>query len=104
VAKGFTDEDDALLEELGVQVEAKKETGRTARDEHVIAGFEEIQRFVDRHGHSPQHGEDRDIFERLYAVRLDRLRELPDCRAVLEPLDRQGLLTGAAPAPVAACR
>lgn len=39
MAKGFTDEDDALLEELGVQVEAKKETGRTARDERVIAGL-----------------------------------------------------------------
>jgi hypothetical protein len=102
VAKGFTDEDDALLEELGVEVEPKKETGRTAREERAIAGFEEIQRFVDQHGHAPRHGEDRDIFERLYAVRLDRLRELPDCRAVLEPLDRQGLLTGAAPAPVAA--
>lgn len=99
--KGFTDEDDALLEELGIEVEASKETGRTARDERVIAGFEEIQRFVDQHGHAPQHGEGRDIFERLYAVRLDRLRELPDCCAVIEPLDRQGLLAGTAPAPVA---
>jgi hypothetical protein len=99
--KAFTDEDDALLEELGVEVEATKETGRTARDERVIAGFEEIQRFVDQHGHAPQHGEGRDIFERLYALRLDRLRKLPDCRAVIEPLDRQGLLAGTAPAPVA---
>lgn len=100
-AKAFTDEDDALLEELGVEVEASKETGRTARDERVIAGFEEIQRFVDQHGHAPQHGEGRDIFERLYAVRLDRLRALPDCRAVIEPIDRQGLLAGTSPAPVA---
>ena len=92
--KGFTDDDDALLEELGVDVEEAKTTGHTARDERVIAGFEEIQRFVDHHGHAPQHGEGRDIFERLYAVRLDRLRELPDCRAVIEPLDRQGLLAG----------
>ena len=97
----FTEEDDALLEELGVEVEAKRDTGRTAREERLIAGFEEIQRFVDQHGRAPQHGEDREIFERLYAVRLDRLRELPDCRAVLEPLDRQGLLAGAAPAPFA---
>lgn len=102
MAKGFTDEDDALLEELGIEVEAKRETGRTARDERVIAGFEELQRFVDQHGHAPQHGEGRDIFERLYAVRLDRLRALPDCRALLGSLDRQGLLAGAAPAPVAA--
>lgn len=95
----FTDEDDDLLAELGVEVEAKKDTGRTAREERVIAGFEEIQRFVDQHGHPPRHGENHDIFGRLYAVRLDRLRELPDCRALLESLDRQGLLTGGAATP-----
>jgi hypothetical protein len=43
--------------------------------------------------------EDRDMFERLYAVRLDRLRELEACRAVLEPLDHQGLLGSAKFAP-----
>lgn len=98
MAKGFTDEDDALLEELGVEVEAKKESRRTPREERVIAGFEEIQRFVEQHGHTPQHGEDRDIFERLYAVRLDRLRALRDCRAVIKPLDRLGLVADAEPA------
>lgn len=99
MANNFTDEDDALLEELGVEIEAKKETGRTSREERVIAGFEEIQRFVDQHGHAPQHGEDHDIFERLYAVRLDRLRELAECRVLLEPFDHQGLLASAAPSP-----
>ena len=95
----FTDEDDALLEELGVEVETKKNASRTPREERTIAGFEEIQRFVEQHAHPPQHGEDRDIFERLYAVRLDRLRELADCRALLEPLDRQGLLENPASSP-----
>lgn len=95
----FTEEDDALLEELGVDVETKKDASRTAREERIIAGFEEIQRFVEQHGHPPQHGEERDIFERLYAVRLDRLRELADCRLLLEPFDHQGLLASAAPAP-----
>lgn len=90
----FTEEDDALLEELGVEIEAKKESSRTPREERILAGFEEIQRFVEQHGRVPQHGEDNDIFERLYAVRLDRLRELNDYRAMLEPLDHQGLLTG----------
>jgi hypothetical protein len=93
VAK-FTEEDDALLDELGVEVETKREGSRTAREERIITGFEEIQRFVEQHGRVPQHGEDRDIFERLYAVRLDRLRELDECRALLEPLDHQGLLSG----------
>lgn len=96
----YTDEDDALLEELGVEVEAKKHSSRTPREERIVAGFEEIQRFVEQHGHAPQHGEGRDIFERLYAVRLDRLRELDECRALLEPLDHQGLLAGEKPVTV----
>ena len=37
-------------------------------------------------------GEERDIFERLYAVRLDRLRQLEECRSVLKSLDHQGVL------------
>jgi hypothetical protein len=97
----FTEEDDALLDELGVEVEAKKESSRTPYEERIIAGFEEIQRFVEQHARAPQHGETRDIFERIYAVRLDRLRELNDCRTLLEPLDHQGLLIGAKPFAVA---
>jgi len=92
VPSGFTDEDEALLAALGVEAEPEQKSGRAAREERIIAGFEDIQRFVEEHGRAPQHGEGRDIFERLYAVRLDRLRELDDCRALLEPLDRQGLL------------
>ena len=57
MANGFTDEDDALLAELGVEVETKKQVSRTPREERIIAGFEEIQRFVDEHGRRPQHGE-----------------------------------------------
>ena len=92
----FADDDDALLAELGVEVAPNKAASRTPREERVIAGFEEIQRFFDTHGHAPRHGETLDIFERLYAVRLDRLRELADCRSVLKPLDHQGLLSGQA--------
>ncbi|WP_300532417.1 GIY-YIG nuclease family protein [Maricaulis sp.] len=95
----FTDEDDALLGELGVEVEAKKQKSLTPREERIIAGFEDIQRFYDQHGRTPQHGEGNDIFERMYAVRLDRLRQLDECRTLLEPLDHQGLL-GDAQTPV----
>lgn len=98
MAKHFTDEDDALLAELGIDTEAKQDAGRTPRDERIIAGFEEIQHFVTEQGHPPQHGEDRDIFERLYAVRLDRLRAQADCRDVLALMDHQGLLADSGPA------
>ena len=96
MAKHFTDADDELLAELGVEVETFPISSRSAREERIIAGFEDIQRFVTEHGRLPLHGEGRDIFERLYAVRLDRIRMQPDSRAVVEAMDHQGLLQGAA--------
>lgn len=99
MAKAFTEDDDALLAALGVEVEVKKHVNRTPREERIIAGFEEIQRFAEEHGRGPQHGEDRDIFERLYAVRLDRIRELQECRDLIEPFDDKGLLGDAPQCP-----
>ncbi len=93
MAKGFTEEDDALLAELGVEIETKKVALRTPREERIIAGFEEIQRFVDQNGRIPGHGADKDIFERLYATRLERLRDLGEARELLTDMDHQGLLT-----------
>jgi len=101
MAKEFTQEDDALLAELGVEVETKKAVTRTPREERNIAGFEEIQHFFEEHGSVPKHGEERDIFERLYAVRLDRIREIQECHDLVVSLDYQALLTGAAKAPLA---
>ena len=86
---------DELAAELAEFAEPEKKGARPPREERIIAGFEEIQRFVEQHGRAPQHGEGRDIFERLYAVRLDRLRALEECRSILAALDHQGLLSGA---------
>lgn len=72
-----------------------KTTTYTPREERIIAGFEDVARFYEEHGRAPLHGEDRDIFERLYAVRLDRLRGLEECRTVLVPFDKHGLLDAA---------
>jgi hypothetical protein len=84
--------DDELLAELGISVEAKPSRAYTPQQERIIAGFEDILKFHDEHSRAPQHGEQRDIFERLYAVRLDRLRELEDCRSLLADMDKHGLL------------
>jgi hypothetical protein len=84
--------DDDILAELGVDLTVKKPRARTAREERIIAGFEDIVRFREEHGRAPQHGEDRDIFERLYAVRLDRLRAQADCRDLLADMDKHNLL------------
>ncbi|AWN42653.1 GIY-YIG nuclease family protein [Methylobacterium durans] len=92
---------DELRSELEDFARPEKKGGRSAREERIIAGFEDIQRFVETHGRAPQHGEDGDIFERLYAVRLDRLRALEECRSLLAGFDHQGLLTEALAAPAA---
>ena len=88
----FSEEDDDLLAELGVEVEPVKAGSRPPMEERIIAGFEEIQRFVEEHGHAPIHGEDRDIFERIYAVRLERISWQPDCRKLVEDMDHQSIL------------
>lgn len=95
-------DDDELLEALGVEVAPIKAGGRTPREERIIAGFEDILRFHEAHGRAPQHGEGSDIFERLYAVRLDQIRKLPEAATLLADLDKPGLLSGvpAAPAPM----
>lgn len=85
---------DELRAELDDFAKPEKKGGRPPREERIIAGFEEIQHFVEKQGRAPQHGEDRDIFERLYAVRLDRLRALEECRSLLAPMDHQELLSG----------
>ena len=90
--KHTTAADRDLLGELGVDTAPAKVKKLSPKEERIIAGFEEIERFVEEQGRAPQHGEDRDIFERLYAVRLDRLRESEECRAVLAERDSQGLL------------
>jgi hypothetical protein len=71
MSKQITDDDLELLDELGVETAPEPSGSRSAREERIIAGFEEIERFVAEHGKLPQHGEGRDIFERLYAVRLE---------------------------------
>jgi len=86
-------DDDELLAALGVEVAPLKTSSRTPQGERIIAGFEDILRFHRDHGRAPQHGEDRDIFERLYAVRLDRLRQLPEALALLADIDTVGLLS-----------
>ncbi len=91
-------DDDELLDALGVEVAPLKASSRTPHEERIIAGFEDILRFHQAYGRAPLHGEGRDIFERLYAVRLDQLRKLPEAQTLLAGLDGPGLLSGAAAA------
>lgn len=86
--------DKELLEALGVEAKIEAKSSRTPREERIIAGFEDIERFFEQHGRLPAHGEDKEIFERLYAVRLDKIRASEECRSALTGLDKHGLLQG----------
>ena len=81
-----------LLGELGVELEAEKPTIYSPLEARLIAGFEDILKFAAEHGRPPQHGEGRDIFERLYAVRLDQLRQNEQAVSLLASMDAEGLL------------
>lgn len=83
---------DELLDALGVEVTPVKTSALTPFEERVIAGFEDIQRFFEEHKRLPVNSDGLDIFERLYAVRLEQLRKLPQALAILAPHDTYGLL------------
>jgi hypothetical protein len=88
------DLDDLRAELDEFSTDKKDSSSRSAREERIIAGFEDIERFFEQHDRPPAHGEANDIFERLYAVRLDKIRSSEECRTVLAGLDKHGLLEG----------
>lgn len=88
-------DDDELLDALGVEAAPERASSHTPREERIIAGFEDILRFHQSHGRAPSH-EGSDIFERLYAVRLDQLRKLPEAQTLLATMDGPGLLSAVA--------
>jgi hypothetical protein len=85
-------DDEDLLAALEVPIATKSASGLSPEQERAIAGFEDICNFFRGHGRLPSYSEDRDIFERLYAVRLDRLRMQPEFHDILKPLDEFSLL------------
>ena len=87
-----TESKENILADLGIEVESEKKATLTQKQERIIAGFEDIQRFVEERGHLPAHGEDKDIFERIYAARLDQISKQVECRDLLADIDHQGLL------------
>lgn len=84
--------DEELLAGLGVDITPVKMVERSAREQRIIASFEEIVRFTKEHGREPRHGEGLDIFERIYATRLDAIRNSAECRKVLEGVEGVELL------------
>ncbi len=86
-----------LLEDLGIELTEEVTEGYTSRQGRIVSGFEDILRFYEANRRAPRHTPGGDIFERLYAVRLDQIRKLPpDELALLLPIDSYGLLEDSA--------
>ena len=85
--------DKELLAALDVKVESKSQSALSSFEENLISGFNEIQNFFQKFKRLPNNEEGRDIFERLYAVRLQRIIQLKDYFSLLEPFDKYNLLT-----------
>ena len=92
MADRVSDEDLELLDELGVDTAPAPTGGRSPKEQRIIAGFEEINRFVEEHGRPPINNPSADIFERIYAVRLESIRNSLECRNLLSEMDPHGLL------------
>lgn len=91
--------DDDLLSELGIDLAPVKQVTYTAKEERLIFGFEEIIQFYEINQRIPSNSNNADIFERLYAVRLDQLRKLPEAISLLEDFDQHNLLNSTTSEP-----
>jgi hypothetical protein len=76
MSKHTTDEDLELLAELGVDLAPEQSGQRSAQEERIIAGFEEIERFVAEQGRLPQHGEEHDIFTLCGSIGCEMRRSI----------------------------
>ena len=84
---------DELAEGLSEFEDTRKQKSSSPRDDRIIAGFDEIVRFVSEHGRLPKNIEGNDIFERLYATRLGQIRRLDGARELLTDADIHDLLS-----------
>lgn len=88
---------DELYEALSADFKAPEKVVVQPKEERrIILGFEDIQNFYRTHQRLPINAPDRDIFERIYAVRLKNLRELKEHHELLAPFDIDGILDGKA--------
>lgn len=84
------------IDELAAELEAfaprEKNRDYSKAERQLVLGFEDILRFVQKTGRAPRNYDGVEIFERLYAVRLEALRNNPEALELLAPLDSEGLL------------
>lgn len=84
---------DELYDALEELHQPEKEiSSKSSLEERIIAGFDEINSFYEENNRPPFFGEDRDIFEKEYALRLNAIRQDKDMCSLLKDYDKYFLL------------
>ena len=88
----FTEDDDELIRELDLEIKKNKTTKFSDEIQRVITKFQEIQTFYDDNKRLPSFDNQKNIFERIYAVRLEKILKNESFKKILETYDRNNLL------------
>lgn len=84
--------DEQILDELEIELELKSTQVLTQLEERLISGFEEINIFYKTHQRVPSLDDDADIFEKIYASRLEKIKQNSAMSSVVAYLDKFQLL------------
>ena len=84
--------DEQILDELEIELELKSAEVLSPLEERLISGFEEINVFYETHQRVPCLNDDADIFEKLCASRLDKIKQNSAMSSVVIHLDKFELL------------
>ncbi|UGQ29064.1 hypothetical protein [Acinetobacter calcoaceticus] len=88
--KYFSDEQ--ILDELEIELELKSTKVLTPLEERLISSFEEINIFYEAHQRIPCLNDDADIFEKLCASRLGKIKQNSAMKSVVTHIDKFELL------------
>ena len=91
----FTKDDDILWDALALEsdMSAENDVKKPSQEARLCAGFYDIQSFVRANARLPSK-DTRDIFEKIYAIRLERIRSMTQSHVHLKENDCQNLLGG----------
>lgn len=84
--------DEQILDELEIEHELKSTKVLTPLEERLISGFEEVNVFYETHKRIPSLNDDADIFEKLCASRLEKIKQNSAMSSVVVYLDKFELL------------
>lgn len=84
--------DEQILDELEIKLELKSIKVLTPLEERLISGFEEINVFYENHQRVPCLDDDANIFEKLCASRLEKIKQNSAMSSVVIHLDKFELL------------